>query len=119
MSFESQANIETLTYTNSSMKLTETLSSELHLNNIEIDNIELTQHMVDYIDCYNIRMQNMIIYDISTTKNLVYMSGSEIDLIENITIHDISATALYIQKSNINTIDKIKIYDVQKCIHAK
>ena len=114
MSFESQANIETLTYTNSSMKLIETLSSELHLNHIEIDNIELKQHMIDFINCDNVRLQNMITHDINTTNYLMYMSGSEIDLIENITIHDISATALYIQKSSINIIDKIKIYDVQK-----
>ena len=55
----------------------------------------------------------------NTTNDLVYLSKSGIDLIQNVTVYDISSTVLHLLESNISVIDKINMHKVDKSIHAK
>ena len=114
VSFGSNISIQNIIYKNSSMKFIETLNSDLFLNNIEVGNITLTQHFIDFTSCYNVTVQNLVIHNVSTTNQLIHISESEINLLENMTIHTINSTALYLLKSSVSIINNINIYNVEK-----
>ena len=120
ISFESRAIISNMIYENSTMKFTEALSSEIQINTLGITNITLTQYIIDFVDCENIELKNLVMHDINTTKyDMIHATSSSINLIKNMTVYDIDSTMLYIIKSNITLIDDIETYNVAKGIHIE
>ena len=118
ISFESRAIISNMIYENSTMKFTEALSSEIQINALGITYITLTQYIIDFVDCENIELKNLVMHDINTTKyDMIHATSTSINLIKNMTVYDIDSTMLYIIKSNITLIDDIEIYNVAKGIH--
>ena len=76
-------------------------------------NISSTQYLIDFTNCSGVALQNIMIYNINTTKGyLIYAARSSIDLIMNTTIYDINVAVLHILKSNVTTINDLYIHDV-------
>ena len=113
LSFDSIVELVNITYTSSTMKLLESLSSKLHITNLSISDISLGQYLIDYNDCQDVTIENVTIQNINTTQSyMMYVTRSSINLIKNITIHDIDKTVMYILNSNISSIHNLRIYDV-------
>ena len=120
VSFESHVVVSNIQYTNSNMKLIETFTSQMHISTLHMSNISLTQYAIDFTRCHNIKIENVKIYDISTTKtSMMYMAKSSINKIKNMTVNNINSTMLYILQSSITLIDDIEINDVTQSIHIK
>ena len=120
LSFDSIATLTSFNYVNSTAKFVESLSSQLLITNLMSKNIALTQHLIDYTDCQNVTMLNVMIYDINTTISyLMYATRSYIDQIVNMTVHDINSSVFYILKSNVTAISDLYIYDVTDGVHFK
>ena len=120
LSFGSEAVISNITYTNSTTKFIESLSSKLQIISLMSNNIALSQYLISYTDCVNIVIQNLMIYDINSTYSyLIYATGSSIDQIMNMTVYDINVPILHILKSNVTLIDNLHAFSIPECIYAK
>ena len=120
LSFGSEAVISNITYTNSALKFIESLSSKLQITSLMSNNITLAQYLISYTDSVNIVMQDVMIYDISSTYNyLIYATGSSIHQIMNMTVHDINVSIFHILKSNATLIDNMHAFGIPECIYAK
>ena len=120
LSSESKAFACNIEYTNSTIKFIETLSSHIQISNLSISNISLTQYVLDFAECHDVKLENILIHDINTTKRyMMNIARSSISQIINMTVHDVDVTILHILESNITLIDKIKLYDVAQGIYAQ
>ena len=120
VSFDAITQVNNLTYSASNMRLITALSSTLSLVDIEVFDIFLTQHLISFVNCQSIAMQNIYIRNLNTTNShLLSFSGSAIDRISNLTVYDISATILHITSCNITNIDDLDISNTTKCIYLK
>ena len=120
VSFDAITEINNLTYSASNMRLITVLSSTLSVANIEVFDISLSQHLISFINCLSISMQNVNIRNLNTTNSdLLSFSGSVINQISSMTVYDISAIILHITSSNITNIDNLDIENATKCIHLE
>ena len=119
-SFGSYVSLTNIEYTNSTMKFIETLSSQLQINTLSVFNISLTQHVIDFVDCQNIELNDLVMHNINTTKDyMMYMARSSINQIMNMTVYDVDVTVLEILESNITLMDDIQIHDAVQGIYAR
>ena len=120
VSFDAITEINNLTYSASNMRLITVLSSTLSVANIEVFDISLSQHLISFINCLSISMQNVNIRNLNiTNSDLLSFSGSVINQISSMTVYDISAIILHITSSNITNIDNLDIENATKCIHLE
>ena len=119
-SFGSHVSLTNIEYSNSTIKFIETLSSQLQINNISVSNVFLTQYVMDFVDCQNIRLKNLMMYNINTTTEyMINIARSYIDQIMSMTVYDVDATILRTFNSNITLIDSIRIHDVAQSIYVE
>ena len=119
-SFGSYVSLTNIEYTNSTMKFIETLSSQLQINTLSVFNISLTQHVIDFVGCQNIELNDLVMHNINTTKDyMMYMARSNINQIMNMTVYDVDVTVLEILESNITLMDDIQIHDAVQGIYAR
>ena len=120
LSFESEGAIANITYTNSTVKLIESLSSKLQITSLMSKNITLTGYLLSYTDCIDSVMHNVTIYDVNTTSNyLIYAARSSIDQITNMTVHDINTAIFHILQSNVLLIDQFYAFDIPNAIYVQ
>ena len=118
LSFNSVANFSRINYTDSTMKLIESQSSQSQIMDLMATNISLTQHLIDYIDCNEVILQNSMIYNVNSTSSyLMYAARSSLNQISNMTVHDINVAVFNILRSNVSTIDNLYIHNVANGIH--
>ena len=120
LSFDSVTSLSYINYINSTTKFVEALSSQLQITNLMSTNISLTQYLIDYTDCMNVTLKNILIHDISSTSSfLKYATRSSIDQILNMTIFKIDVAVLKILRSNVTSIDNLHIFDITDGIHLQ
>ena len=120
LAFEAEGVITNTAYTNSTIRYVESLSSKLQITSLMSKNITLTQYLISYTDSLNIVIQDVIIYDVASTSSyLVHTTRSSVDLVMNMTVHNVNVAVLHFQESNVTLIDDFITYDIPEGIHAQ
>ena len=120
LSFETTGLFNNITYSNSMMKFATVLSSSLEMNNIEINQLSLNQYLLECNRCERAIWQNIVIKDFTTTSQyIIFLLGSVIDHISNLTVADINAIVCHAYRTNITLIDNLHISNATTGIYLK
>ena len=120
ISFETSAQLNNITVSNSTIKFVGSLSSSVQVINIRATSITLIDHLIGFIDCIDVIIHDIYIDNIQTENDyLILVSNTKADSILNVTIQNINTKALYITRSTVNLISDFNIYNTSQGIHIK
>ena len=120
LSFQSNATINNVVFSNSTTQFIVALLSSVHITSLDITNVILDDFLISYIDSNNVVIQDTNINEIRSTKDsMISLSGSAIDSISNLTITDSNVTSLYFVRSNVTMMNEIIISNIHQSIHIE
>ena len=120
LSFGTTSILKNITYASSTMKFMTVLSSSIEMSNIKISQISLSQNLIECIGCERVIWHNVVIDDITaTSKYVIFLSKSVINLISNLTVTDVNAIAYHIVKTNITLFDNVNILNATSGIRME
>ena len=120
LSFQSNATINNVVFSNSTAQFIVALLSSVHIIGLDITNVILNDFLISYIDSNNVVIQDTNINEIRSTKDsMISLSGSTIDSVSNLTITDSNVTCLYFVRSNVTMMNEIIISNIHQSIHIE
>ena len=120
ISFKTNAVLINVFAINSSTKFVESLSLLVQMTNIRVTNIPVSNHLIGFINCYEVIMQDLYIDTVQSSHDyLMLLSKTITNSISNVTIRHINTNVLYIARSTVNNIHLLNIYNVSQGIQIK
>ena len=120
ISFETYAQLNNITVSNSTAKFAGSLSSSVQVANIHVTNMTLMNHLLGFIDCFDLVMHNIYIENIQSDYDyLMLISNTKANSIMNVTISNINTNVLYVLRSAVNHISDFNIHNTSQGIQIK
>ena len=91
ISFETYAQLNNITVSNSTVKFAGSLSSSVQVTNIHVTNMTLMNHLLGFIDCFDLVMHDIYIENVHSDYDyLMLISNTKANSIMNVTINNIN-----------------------------
>ena len=95
------AQLNNITVSNSTVKFVGSLSSSVQVTNIQATNMTIANHLIGFIDCFDVEMHDIYIDNIHSEYDyLMLVSNTKVNSILNVTIK-ISILKLYILEDQL------------------
>jgi hypothetical protein len=104
-----------LNFQNNSIGLVLLHTSKCTISNLHIHNISTTAYLLDIISSYGIQLQHSRVYDIPK-QDAVRLKNTDVQVMNNVTLTNISHTAIKIQSSHIQNITNLTITSCKQAI---
>ena len=120
ISFETYAQLSNILVSNSTVKFVGSLSSSVQLTNIHATNMTLKNHLIGFIDCFDVIMHDIYIENTQSEYDfLMLLSNTKTESIINVTISNINTNIIHIPRSTVNLISNFHIYNASQGVQIK